>query len=302
LTVSKKRALGTAHSAITVVSALPAGKGVTIGINLPCKITCEIVSRKNCSSWILVNKEVEDPHHLIETCVTHSLDSIGAQLDPTEALSITIDSDIPVARGLKSSSAVSVALVMAVLGLFIQKPDPLEVLQISSRASKASGASLTGAFDDAAACLLGGLVFSDNMKFRLLKHERVPVETGSHIRLLVPTHETKLTSSVNLKVYEKFQRDSRDAFRYASTGEIAQAMLMNSIIQCVALGYSLRPIVSALEEGATASGISGKGPAISALCRTSRVGERVAKRWREENEASRVISARVVQPKQVSRK
>jgi shikimate kinase len=300
LTTRKNHGIGIVHSAITVVSALPAGKGVTIGIDLPCKVSCDLIERNSSGPSILVTHGVEDPHHLIETCVKHSLESAARKLKDSEALKINIDSKIPVAQGLKSSSAVSVAVVIAVLKIFSGKPDPLTVLQISSRASKASGASLTGAIDDAAACLLGGLVFSDNLQFRLLKHARVPASAGSFVKVLVPKNERKLTSSVDRSVYKKFHDESREAFRYASEGEIAQSMLLNSIIQCVSLGYSIRPIVSALEEQATAAGISGKGPAISALCRSSRVADRVTRKWLEENEDSTVISARIVQPERVN--
>jgi shikimate kinase len=298
LSSQKKRSSGAAHSAITVVSALASGKGVTIGTDIPCRVLAALSSKKtkDLTPQILVSNGLEDPHHLVESCVKSSLRYAGVKLLDTDLITIEIDSQIPVAQGLKSSSAISVAIVLAVLRLFEKEIDILDALRISSKASKASGASLTGAYDDAAACLLGGIVFSNNLKFRLLKHERVPADLGAYVKLLVPLRERKLTSSIDRNAYRRFLEESREAYRFAYSGEFAQAMLLNSIIQCVTLGYSIRPIVSALAEGATASGISGKGPAISALCTNSRIGARVAKRWLEENEDREVLSAKIVQP------
>jgi shikimate kinase len=301
LSSQKKRSSGAAHSAITVVSALASGKGVTIGTDIPCRVIATLSSKKTNvpTRQILVSNGLEDPHHLVESCVRCSLRYAGVKLQDTDLITIEIDSQIPVAQGLKSSSAISVAIVLAILKLFENEVDILDALLLSSKASKASGASLTGAYDDAAACLLGGIVFSNNLKFRLLKHERVPADLGVYVKLLVPLRERKLTSSIDRNVYRKFLEESREAYRYASSGEFAQAMLLNSIIQCATLGYSIRPIVSALAEGATASGISGKGPAISALCTNSRIGARVAKRWVEENENREVLSTKIVQPEQL---
>ncbi len=299
MTLKIKRASGSAHSAITVVSALASGKGVTIGTDIPCRVAASMApGETNGGPQVLVNKGgLEDPHHLVESCVRFSLRFARAKLQKTDHIKLQLDSQIPLALGLKSSSAISVAIVQAVLRLFSREIDDLDVLRISSKASKASGASLTGAFDDAAACLLGGVVFSDNLKFRLLKHERVPADLGPFVKLLVPLRERKLTSSVDRRAFQRFLEESREAYRYAAAGEFAQAMFLNSIIQCVTLGYSIRPIVSALAEGATAAGISGKGPAISALCSNRKLSASVEKRWVEENPDRQVLSTKIIQPR-----
>ncbi|MDA4129924.1 MAG: shikimate kinase [Thaumarchaeota archaeon] len=295
-----KAGVGSTHSAVSVVSALTTGKGATIGINIPCSVSVTLTTgKKNLHSQIQVTNGFADPHHLIETCVNYSLKSAGRKLSDSEGVFVKIDSQIPVAQGLKSSSAISVAVVAAMMKMLGQVMQPLEILKISCKASIASGASLTGAFDDAAACLLGGMVLSDNLKFRLLEHVRISPDIGSHAAILVPAQGTKFTSSIDRNVYRKFRKESEEAFRFAASGETAQAMLLNSIIQCVALSYSIRPVLSALSEGASASGISGKGPAVSALCRSSKIANRVAQRWIEENPARKVISAKTVQPKEI---
>ncbi|MDO5846189.1 MAG: hypothetical protein Q4Q04_04610, partial [Methanocorpusculum sp.] len=47
---------------------------------------------------------------------------------------------------------------------------------LGAKASIAAKISITGAYDDAAACLLGGLVFTDNKNMRLLRRTAMPEE------------------------------------------------------------------------------------------------------------------------------
>ena len=89
---------------------------------------------------------------------------------------------------------------------------------------------------------------------------------------------------------------SLEAFKFALDGVLAQAMLLNSIIHSLVHRYSMRPVVSALSEGATASGISGKGPAVAAIFRSSKIANRVARRWLEENQDCKVITSSIAQP------
>lgn len=297
LKLSRREAIS--HSAITVVSAFSTGKGVTIGTDLECRVVAELIPRENRDSAIHTVSEVPDPHKLVECCVRESLHHLGARIPKGETLCITIDSDIPPAVGLKSSSAVSVAVVEATVDLLFKggnnRPKLKDILTISCLASIASRASLTGAFDDAAAGLLGGLVFSDNPKFKLLEHRELNRDLGSMIKILVPGEEKK-TSSLSLSDYQKFSDQSTEAIEFARNGIIVQAMFLNSIIHSLIHKYSLEPIASSISEGASACGITGKGPAIAAICPNARTGLKVEKRWVEENPDRRVISASVTKP------
>ena len=179
------------HSAISVVSAFASGKGAAIGIGIPCRVSAELKDRDigNRSLAIRIVGKISDPHDLVRKSVSSTMDYLKVAMPSSQQLVIDIDSKIPVAVGLKSSSAVSVAVVKAVFELFSEgqtRDKTLEILRLSSKASKRSGASLTGAFDDAAASLLGGLAFSDNTKFRLLGHEPIGEDYGSIVKILVP--------------------------------------------------------------------------------------------------------------------
>ncbi|HVB12751.1 MAG TPA: shikimate kinase [Nitrososphaerales archaeon] len=289
----------TTHSAISVVNAIPAGKGVTIAIDIPCTVRASFVKRKNNERRIKVLSKTSDPHALVEKSVEYAFSHLRADFPKLIQLRIQINSKIPTAVGLKSSSAVSVATTKAVFGLFSKDSDWRSILKSSCTASKDSMASVTGAYDDASASLLGGLAFTDNYKFKLVKHSKVPKKLGSKIAILVPKKRKMLTSNVNAISFEKYHVESLHAFDLAMLGDFASAMLLNSIIQCATLRYSMRPVSSALEEGASAAGITGKGPAVGALCQNSKIVEKVKRKWLEENENCNVLTTTVLQPAKI---
>jgi shikimate kinase len=149
--------------------------------------------------------------------------------------------------------------------------------------------------------LLGGIVFTDNTKFKLIKHSNVPKELGSTIAILIPDDRKMLTSSIDSSAYEKYRVESLNSFDYSLKGEFASAMMLNSIIQCAALKYSIEPVSTAMAEGASAAGITGKGPAVAALCRDSKTLRRVKKAWLEEDKNCSVLETTVVQPEETIR-
>lgn len=289
-----QRAEATTHSAISVVNAIPTGRGVAIGIDIPCRVIVGI--RKGSGSKIKIETDTRDPHDLVATCVKYTMNKLRIKLPKSSSIVVSVKSKIPTAVGLKSSSAVSVAVVKAVQKLYSSKLDLWSILKISSTASKDTRASLTGAYDDASASLLGGMVFTDNRQFKLLKHARIQKKFGADVAILVPNRGEKLTSSIDSNAFSQFRDESFRAFQFALEGEIAQAMFLNSVVLCESLGYSIRPVVSAISEGATASGVTGKGPAVAALCDSSKVLHRVIDKWYEETKNCRVITSKVVQP------
>lgn len=282
------------HSAFSVVNAIPAGKGVTIGIDIPCKVKATLLPKEDHEN-IVVESGILDPHKLVVITVRYALSHLKSEIPKSIQLNLEIKSKIPTAVGLKSSSAVSAAIAKAVFGLFSKEQDFKSILKVSCIASKDCGASLTGAYDDAAASLLGGLIFTDNSKFKLLKHAKVPKVLGSKVAIMIPDNRKVLTSSVNASAYSNYRVESLNSFDYAREGRFTSAMMLNSIIQCAALKYSLEPVSTALAEGAIASGITGKGPAVVAVCRDSETIHRVKRRWLEDENCS-VIETTVLQP------
>jgi shikimate kinase len=298
--MSFANAVAESHSAITVVSAFASGKGVAIGIDIPCRVKAELRNVENSTSRVIVTGGMKDPHGLVEKAVEKSLRSLRVALPDDKSLFLTINSKIPTAVGLKSSSAVSVAVVRAIFELFspegLKTEEMQRVLRISCQASIESGASLTGAYDDAAAGLLGGLVFSDNLRFKLLGHTPIKPSIGSIVKILVPLNKEKLTSSLNMNSYRAFRQRAEEAIDFARRGIVVQAMLLNSIIHASIHHYSMRPIVSAISEGACASGISGKGPAVTAICSSNKAANKVERLWIAENPGCKVITAHITAP------
>jgi shikimate kinase len=289
---SESKAIVVTHSAISVVNALATGKGATIGIGIPCRVEVSLFTDKK--PHLIVESKVRDPHHLVKTCIDYALSEIGKRLSSIGELKVRIDSKIPPAVGLKSSSAVSVAIVKAVFELFNIMKEQKSILKFSCQASKDSGASLTGAYDDAAGCLLGGLAVADNPRFRLLKQSPLPRNLAGLVEILIPP-QTRYTSSVDRAVYFKMRKESLTAFKLVLKGEIPQAMFSNSLIQCVALGYSIEPVLLAILEGAKAAGITGKGPGVAAICPNERIALKVRRKWASRYPKFRIIHTNVAQ-------
>lgn len=169
-------------------------------------------------------------------------------------------SQIPVARGLKSSSAAANASVLATLDALGEHLDSLEATRIGVKAALEVGVTITGAFDDAAASMLGGVVVTDNRKMELLKRE----ELVSDVLLLVPGEKiySKDTDVRRSRLIAPF---ADMVFDLAMKCDYKRAMTLNGIIYCSALDLSSEPIFAALNLGANGVSLSGTGPAYAAL-------------------------------------
>lgn len=283
----------TTNSAISVVNAIPTGKGVTIAIDLRCSVRVALGMGSTSESKIL--SKASDPHNLVSRSASYALESLKARLPARTHLDVDVHSDIPAAAGLKSSSAVSVATTKAVFGLFGRSDDSKAILRSSCEASRDSGASITGAYDDASASLLGGLAFTDNSRFRLIRHSKVPQNLGSKVVILVPRKKV-LTSSIKREDYLKYRKESLRAFQHALRGDLVSAMLLNSVVQCAALRYPMEPVLQALSEGANVAGVTGKGPAVAAFCNDIGSANKICSGW-SKIRGSKVLIASIVQPR-----
>jgi len=243
-----------AYGAVTIVNALATGKGAAFGIDLWTKARVDLTDDRIIKARIL-NEETEKTL-LAERCVqavfnhfrTHGL---GARVET--------ESNIPIARGLKSSSVAANAIVLATLGALGKHMEPSEVLNLVVEASLQANVSVTGAFDDAAASLYGNIVVTDNMLRKVLT--TFPV--GDYcVLLLAPPHKS-YTSDVDLARIKTVAKQVEIAHREALAGNYWSAMTLNGLIYSHVLKLPTDLIVEALQAGALAAGISGKGPAYS---------------------------------------
>jgi shikimate kinase len=247
-----KTAKSQVHGAISIVNAIATGKGSALGISL--KVSAEVKLQKG-RGIRFISKNNEDS--LIKNIVQRT---IPKEIIEDNMITISIDSEIPIGYGLKSSSAVSnaVALACGCIGHNSQIDD-YAILDAAVRSSLESQVSLTGAYDDASACYFGGFTVTDNYAGRILRKESTP-ENLYAIIILPPD-----SSRGDIKMLRKLSDLFEDAFQLAESGQYWKAMKLNGVLASAALSSSYRPVLDAMEHGALSASTSGNGPAIAAV-------------------------------------
>ena len=105
-------------------------------------------------------------------------------------------SNIPVARGLKSSSVAANATVLATIAALDKTIDDLAVVNLGVDAAFDAKVTVTGAFDDACASYFGGVVVTDNLKRKLIERNTLP--SGLSVLFYVPSKKVyTINSDVN---------------------------------------------------------------------------------------------------------
>lgn len=269
------------RGAATIVNAIPTGRGAAYGITL--EADAEVVLDKESSGFRLVGPS--EGATLVEGCVTGVLRRTaldGAMAD------VRVISNIPISRGLKSSSAVSNAVVMATAKAAAADLRDEEMIRIGIDESLKAGVTVTGAFDDSSACYMGGVAVTDNLERRVLSRGTI----DKSLSVLVHVPEKKVVkSSVRDLDFSPFKHEFEEAFKHALAGDYYRAITMNSKACAAAFGLSDEVAELARSKGAVAAGISGTGPSTVALVR-ERDRERV-KAVLEKRTDGHVLEARV---------
>jgi len=256
------------HGAITIVNAMATGRGAAIGIQLWTKAKVEITNDAGCISGRILS-DTRENDALLRLTVNRVLRRYG--LHRKLGAYVETTSNIPIAVGLKSSSAASNAVALATVAALRKRVNYLEVLRLAVKSSFDAGVTLTGAFDDASACLLGGLVVTDNIKNEILQHSRhISGSDSLRVVIYVPSGK-KYSGSVNRFGFRKIKDLVNLAHAEAIKGNYSFSMTLNGIAYCKAFGYDTSPVTDALREGALAASLSGKGPAIAAIVRNDNV-------------------------------
>lgn len=241
-----------AYGAVTVVNAMATGKGAAFGIDLWTKARVRLTDDRVIEARIL--NDEEESSLLAEKCVRAVFEYFGTR---KLGAKVETSSNIPIARGLKSSSVAGNAIVLATLAALQKHLAPSEILNLVVNASLQAEVSVTGAFDDAAASLYGNVVVTDNVARKVLR--TFPVE-DQHVLLLVP-QEKAYTANADLRRIKIVARQVEIAHEQALSGDYWNAMTLNGLIYSHVLKLPADVIVESLEAGALAAGISGKGPA-----------------------------------------
>ena len=248
----KMRGEAVAYGAVTIVNAIATGKGAAFGVDLWTKATVDLTEDGAIKTTIL-NEEKEQTL-LAEKCVRAVLDHFGAG-----ALGATVvtQSNIPIAKGLKSSSVAGNAIVLATLAALQRRLEPDEILDLAVAASLEANVTITGAFDDAAASLYGNVVVTDNVSRKVLK--TYPVE--DYLVLILAPPGKSYTAEVDLGKIKIIAKQAEVAHKEALAGNYWNAMTLNGLIYSHVLKLPADILIEGLEAGALAAGISGKGPA-----------------------------------------
>jgi Archaeal shikimate kinase len=238
------------HSAITVVSALFNGIGVTLGINLPARISIKAGTGR------IINNENEGLE-LVKTIIKREGLDQGS-------LDIEINSNIPSGIGLKSSSAITLAILRALRQHNGSNKTIMETIIDSCIISKEFGISYTGAMDDAMACHFGGLNFVNNQRFELIDRFSI---SKNKVYINIPSHKK---SKVEFNEFKRQEFLGNVALKYAFDLNLKKAAFENSRAISNIYGYDLSLIETLLTYNRVkVAGFSGTGPAFYAVIDSS---------------------------------
>lgn len=243
---------GKAYGAVTILNAFATGIGAALGINI-CVESWVKRDRELRIYTGFNGKRIDVDTSLVKEILTIFKGKYGL----TDELNIIINSYIPPERGLKSSSAVANALILALFDYLGLGCSDEEILKINVDASRNSGVSITGALDDAAASLLGGIVITNNRSDKIIG--RIDINKYN-VLIIYPdyTLKTNVFAGKNFNVIKPYVSILT---RHLLDGDWRTVAVLNGLIYSTYLGFDTEPIYIALEAGAATAGLSGKGPA-----------------------------------------
>jgi shikimate kinase len=278
----------TCFGAGTIVNAIATGRGAAFALGLRATATAEVRPGE-------VGVRATVPPGVDPALVVSAARRVLARSGREGGLDVAIDSEIPMSRGLKSSSAVGNAVVRASAETLGLRLDPQEILGLSVDAGFDAGVTLTGAFDDASASLLGGLCITDNRARRILAMDRLPEDLVSVVWIPSRTISKATLQGID---FSSIRPQVEEAFDLALRGDYFRAMERNSSAYAPLLGVDETPAVRARAAGAVAAGITGTGPAIAALVKPSRAD--AVRRAMDDGESDvRVVELRTMESRQV---
>ncbi|HEV2165581.1 MAG TPA: shikimate kinase [Thermoplasmata archaeon] len=251
--------IGSAWGAMSFVNAIPTGIGAAAAISLLVRAEVELTPPRGEVGVLQIPGPSDTP--LVRTSLLEALRSIA----PDEAFDVDLrlNSSIPPGRGLKSSSAVPVAILRAVASAAGTALTASEAASFSATVGRAAGVSATGAFDDAAASAMGGIVVADTTEHRLLRHD-APAPEWTAV-LWVP-RETHRPAPEWFEAFRERAGAGRGAADAARLGRYLVALDRNTELVEEVMGYDYRPLRLELRrQGALAAGVSGLGPTLAAI-------------------------------------
>ena len=263
-------ATATAPAAGTIINALATDTGAAFAIE---EYTTATVRLGGSTVTGEVAGEDEADTTLIERC----LERVTTRFGDGQGGHVRTESEVPMAAGLKSSSAAANATVLATLtalGVDRETVSRETAARIGVAAARDAGVTVTGAFDDASASMLGGVTVTDNAEDALVAH----AERSWDVLVWTPP-ERAYSAAADRERCRRVAGPVETATELAKEGAFARAMTVNGLAYCAALEYPTEPLVEAMDEAAGVS-LSGTGPSVTAVGDREAL-EPVAERWRD---------------------
>ncbi len=260
-----RKAQAISHGAATIINAIALGKGAAFGVDLSTKAEVKLTDEPTVIKGEITSDSAENTT-LIEKTVAGVLKHF--RVEKQFGANVKTWSNIPIARGLKSSSAAANAVAAATVGALDEKLEDLAIVKLGVKAAFDARVTVTGAFDDACASYFGDAVITDNQKMEIVKRFSLPqnIEVLFHIPF-----QKAYTIDADLNRLKLVKPLVKIAYEEALAGNYLAALSMNGLLYSAALGCNTSIALDALAAGALAAGLCGKGPAVTAVVTNDKV-------------------------------
>ncbi len=270
----KGEASAVSHGAATIVNAIATGKGAAFGVDLYTKAQVKLTSEPQVFESEITSDLKENPV-LIQKTVSAVLKHFG--LEKEYGAKVKTWSNIPIARGLKSSSTAANAVALATLGALGKTLEDLEVVKLGVSAAFEAKVTVTGAFDDACASYFGGLAVTDNLNCKLVKQQAL---TDDYVVLFQVPPKKAYTANTDTSKLTALKPQIEASYNMTLKGLQWEALTLNGLNYSAALGFNAKIATDALAAGARAAGLCGKGPTTTAVVSKDKM-EQVKTTWQE---------------------
>ncbi len=244
---------GTAYGSCSLLHAVGAGYGASLSLDLPAKV----MLRDNPD-----RQEIVDPHGLL-AAVESTWTEAGLSM-PESEVHWMVRSEIPAGVGLKSSSAVAAAAILALCEATETILETPQVVELAVRAQMAAGCAITGSVDDTwAAVTTGWKVVNPQVPI----HEGIALEgewPGPEEWAVFVVERGERTAQINPESFARSQMNFQKALGAIQQGALDNALTENGRgVAFATADQAGRKICNdLLVWGARCAGISGSGPAI----------------------------------------
>ena len=246
--------------AISILNALRTGIGGATGIELPVDTEVELRPGRSEDSF--------DPEGSDTPIVRTAVDWVRrsyAQGVPA-AVAVRIRSEVPARCGLKSSSAVAMGVLAAAARAFGADPPTMTLASAAAARSREIGQSATGALDDNLATSGTGIWITDNRRDAVLRHD--PTPPGYRVVLWIPPGSHRPSPEWAARLSDP---EPSAAVPLALAGYPFEALEQNGREIEERLGLPPTDRAALKARGATASGVTGLGPARAVVAPFGRV-------------------------------